>query len=225
MSTQIIFRPDALKYVGTLIGSYDPELIETHLNLRQASIDNALKYGGLLTREFLSKMDLRGDKKYTIVDTRISFLLPGAYPSIPGWHTDGVPRGKNLDPASKESPDIRSQLKGDISSPRYHLGVYGVDAFPEFVREPLALDAPHDDTLYKSISEQVNTIKPLVDKVAKGEIWEFDWWTLHRATPAIKRSWRYLIRVTESDNIPPRDDLNKMIRSHSQVYMPAEFGW
>ncbi len=29
-----------------------------------------------------------------VIDTRVNMLMPGQYPSIPGWHCDDVPRGE-----------------------------------------------------------------------------------------------------------------------------------
>src|SRR4051794_29927346 len=63
--------------------------------LWNASLDDAIKYGGDLTRAALGAMNLRGDKKHIIVDTKVHMLAPGQCPALPGWHTDGTPRMQN----------------------------------------------------------------------------------------------------------------------------------
>lgn len=83
--------------IGNSIPEPSQELIEASLNLRQASLEDAARYGGAITREALGAMNLRGDRKYVIVDTKIHLLMPGWVPAIPGWHTDGVPRGEEND--------------------------------------------------------------------------------------------------------------------------------
>ncbi|MEC2506153.1 hypothetical protein P9X25_18565, partial [Bacillus cereus] len=61
--------------------------------LWNASLDDALKYGGELTKAAIGAMNLRHDRKYIVVDTKVHMLMPGMCPAIPNWHSDGVPRG------------------------------------------------------------------------------------------------------------------------------------
>lgn len=69
----------------------DAEIRDTP-SLFNASLEDALRYGGELTRAALSAMSIPGDRKHIIVDTKTHMLMPGMWPAIPGWHTDGVPR-------------------------------------------------------------------------------------------------------------------------------------
>ena len=226
---RVLFDPVGLSG-GRSIEPFDSKVIEASLNLRQASLEDAVRYGGPITRAALDAMTFHGDRKYIVVDTRISMLLPGSYPSIPGWHTDGVPRGDDLDPGGKGLPNIEAQVNGEISEPRYHLLAGGAnDAMPRFVVEKASFDVPNlDADLYACLSRSV------ADKIPFGlrtldvrpwDVWEFDWWSIHSATAATQRGWRYLIRVTETDHITPRVKLDDFIRSHAQIYMPMEFGW
>jgi hypothetical protein len=57
------------------------------------------------------------------------------------------------------------------------------------------------------------------------EVIEFDWWNIHRATPATTPGWRFLIRVTESDYLEPFTNLRDIMRTQQQVYVPENFGW
>src|SRR5688500_599387 len=94
---------------GQIIPIYRQEAIENTLNLRQVSLEDAARYGGPITRAALGAMNFKGDRKNIIVDTKVHLLMDGMIPAIPGWHTDGVPRGDNNDPGGKGEPRISSQ--------------------------------------------------------------------------------------------------------------------
>lgn len=215
---------------GNKIEQPSQELIKNTLGLHNASLEDALKYGGDLTREAIGAMNLTMTKKYVVVDTKIHMLLPGMCPAIPGWHTDGVPRGNLLDPTAKQHPNIHAQE--ELNSPIFHLLVTGESCLTQFVKERnFKLDVPKepDTNLYKMVSHQVN------DFVNKGELTTFeapsctpvmwDWWEIHTGVPAKTHEWRFLIRVTESDIQKPKTDLRDIIRTQQQGYMPMEFGW
>lgn len=206
------------------------ELIKNTLGLHNASLEDALKYGGDLTRSAIGAMNLTMKKKYIIVDTKIHMLMPGMCPAIPGWHTDGVPRGNSLDPTAKKEPNIHAQEEMD--SPIFHLLVTGDSCLTRFIKERnFELEVPEapDTKLYKMVSEQINK------KVETGELTSFeapsctpvmwDWWEIHTGVPAKSHEWRFLIRVTESDIQKPKTDLRDIIRTQQQGYMPMEFGW
>jgi hypothetical protein len=230
------FNINPVRVVGSPIEGYDtPDIIEGSLNLRQASLVDAVRYGGPLTRAALSQMNLRGDRKYTVVDTKVNMLLPGFIPAIPGWHTDGVPRGPELDPGGKGIPMMSAQIeyksKG-ITPPRYHLLVTGTHSQTQFVNVPMYLEVEDDHKLYENMTRRVDQVlqehvydmEP-VFTAPSNTVVEWDWWNIHRAVPATASGWRYLIRVTETDYIRPRTDANEFIRSQTQVYVKPEFGW
>jgi hypothetical protein len=112
----------------------------------------------------------------------------------------------------------------------YHLFVTG-DCRTEFVKRSVALTIPRRPTtlLYRLVTEQVNEgIREgsiPVNKVPESIWTTFTWWDLHRGVEAEKREWRLLIRVAESDYLPPLTDLNQVLRSQQQVYVNPEFGW
>lgn len=116
------FNRSKVQY-GRKIEQPSEELIRNTLALHNASLEDAIKYGGELTRAALDAMDLTFSKKYIVVDTKIHMLMPGMSPAIPGWHTDGVPRGSQLDPQFKGRPDIKAQET--LDSPIFHLLVTG----------------------------------------------------------------------------------------------------
>lgn len=206
------------------------ELIKNTLGLHNASLDDALKYGGELTRQAIGAMDLTFSKKYITVDTKIHMLIPKMCPAIVGYHTDGVPRGILLRPDSKGDPNIQAQETMD--SPIFHLVVTGEACLTQFIEERnFELDVPKEPTtsLYKSVSKQV------MEKVKNGELTSYempsctavmwDWWEIHTGIPSKAHEWRFLIRVTESDELQPKTDLRDIIRIQQQGYLPLEFGW
>lgn len=216
--------------IGKTIEQPSQELIKNTLGLHNASLEDALKFGGELTRAAIGAMNLTFSKKYIVVDTKIHMLLPGMCPAIPGWHTDGVPRGNTLDPTVKQLPNIYAQE--EMNSPIFHLLVTGESCLTQFIKERnFHLDVPvqPDSSLYRMVSEQVNS------KTATGELTAYDapsctavkwdWWEVHTGVPAKNHEWRFLIRVTETDIQQPKSDLRDIIRTQQQGYMPMEFGW
>jgi hypothetical protein len=215
---------------GGSIEQPSEELVKNTLGLHNASLDDALKYGGELTRAAIGAMNLKFDKKHIVVDTKIHMLLPGMCPAIPGWHTDGVPRGVSLDPTAKQKPDIHAQEQ--LESPRFHLLVTGESCLTSFIRErDVELDVPGvpSTELYRMVSRQVEkklTHLELTEyDIPSCTAAEWDWWTLHTGKPATKHEWRFLIRVTETDIQAPKTDLREVIRTQQQGYMPMTFGW
>ncbi|MGL5281391.1 MAG: hypothetical protein ACRC8W_06445 [Plesiomonas shigelloides] len=214
---------------GNKIEKPSQDDIKNTQGLWNASFDDAFRFGGDVTRAALQAMNLRGDKKHIVVDVKTHMLMPGMIPAIPGWHTDGVPRGgKTLSPASG-APHIHMQIGAD--SPRYHLLVVGGDCPTKFIASRnINLDTDNLPNLYAGISSQVCEMdnKGLLDTydAPDGQVVEWDWWELHTAQQARAPGWRYLIRVTETDYLEPQKDLRLVLRNQQQVYLPTEkFGW
>jgi len=202
------------------------------LSLFRASLDDAARYGGEVTRQALSVMSLTGDRRYITVDTKVHNLMPGFMPGIPGWHTDGVPRTvEGANPEGNEPPDIARQEQYEDRRPLYHLIVTG-DMCPTRFVNTLNFDAevgePSHD-LYKRLSQEVNAkhgVELSSFETMAGRPYTWDWWAVHTVQKAKKRGWRFLIRVTESDFLEPTTDVRAMIRSQNQVYVQStEMGW
>lgn len=230
---QIIFNRTRPR-IGASIEEPSQEIIESSLNLRQVSLEDAARYGGSITKNALGAMNFRGDRKHIIVDTKVHLLMPGWVPAIPGWHTDGVPRGEEMNPAGKGDPNLAAQAYGLVSAPRYHLLVTGTHCPTKFLDAPFALDLSMEvgKDLYKVMTQQVNESLSLVAEnrvptmtTPPSTVVEWDWWNVHTAQQATGRGWRYLIRVTETDHIEPRTNPADFIRTQNQVYAPMDFGW
>lgn len=223
------FNRNEIKLGGT-IEQPSTETIKNTLGLWGASLEDALKYGGDLTRDALGVMDLKFDRKYIVVDTKIHMLMPNFSPAINGWHTDGVPRGDGLDPQAKAAPNIEAQEK--LNDTRFHLLVTGSGCLTEIVKDRnIELHVPNAPStrLYKDLDMQVKrgvengTLT--AEEVPSCTAVEFDWWDLHTGKEATKHEWRYLIRVTETDYMPPQTNLRDIIRTQQNVYLPHNFGW
>lgn len=235
------FNRNPLKF-GKSLEPPTQELVRNTLGLVNASAEDAIRYGGELTRAAMSIMELRNDRKYVVVDTKVHMLMPGFSPAIPGWHTDGVPRGASMSPLARDVPRI--DIQNAIELPdrwvakqyrptHFHMLVTGSCRTEFLVERNLELEVTENTKLYTDISHQVDeklmNMKleepEAIVRPGDGEVLHFDWWDLHRGIPAPKHEWRFFIRVTEMDLAPPETDLRKVIRTQQQIYAPADFGW
>lgn len=217
--------------LGTGVGKIQSDfgiqkVIEATPNLSRASLQNALLFGGPLVKSLLESCPLAGDRPHTIVDTKITLLLPGFIPAIPGWHTDGVPRGQDWDPYGSGTPSMAAQQTQaeDGKFPRFHTMIVGTPCMTQFVDMPVTLDLRHaeDTALYKEVTQQINERIPPTYNHPLARWVSWSWWNIHRAVPASTRGWRLQIRVAEMYH-PPLE--TGFIRAQSQVYVPEEFGW
>lgn len=230
------FNQNQLQF-GKTIEQPDQKLIRNTLGLVNASLDDALKYGGEITREAIGAMNLQHDRKNIIVDVKVHMLMPGFYAAIPGWHADGVPRGDDFNPLQKARPrmDIQKRISDEYSygdqgqnmrPTRYHMIVTGEGCLTEFIGQPVKLTHLRDDNLYSDMNREINArIWLRKISVPSCTVTEFDWWDIHRGVAATKHEWRYFIRVAEIDIAEPERDLRNAIRTQHQVYAPENFGW
>lgn len=226
------FNREPLTILETGVTGSDAEVEATPI-FRQAPLHQAALLGGPLLQRALETVPLAGDRDNVFIDTKVSYLMPGWIPSIPGWHTDGVPRGPERNPAGKGEPnlDAQEELTEQGVTPRYHTMTIGsADCPTRFAVDPIELLLPGSTReLYaettrlmgvkQSGDDPVEVIEP-----GNGEWVSWDWWQLHAAISSRSVGWRLLIRVTETDLVEPR--VEKFIRSQSQVYVPSvEIGW
>lgn len=213
---------------GNVIEEPSTDLIKNTFGLFRASVEDALRYGGDITREAIGAMNIRNDKKYVLVDVKVHMLMQGFCPAIPGWHTDGVPRPK-MSQSGKGAPDI--ELQESMDSPRFHLLTTGDHCSTMFAKaRNIMVNVPSvpSNRLYADINKQMEErvqAGTYQTMTAPRQVVEFDWWELHTAVYASKFGWRYLIRVTESDTMAPLTNLRDIIKTQAQVYTPANIGW
>lgn len=215
---KILFNRTPLLY-GRSIESPSRDLIKNTLGLFRASMEDAIRFGGELTRAALQVVELTNTRRYVVVDVKVHMLMPGMLPAIPGWHTDGVPR------PTKDHPDLR--LQEGKNPTLYHMLVTGEGCLTEFITEPIELEIPDKPTsdLYKVIDAQLGDNPSNVIGAKSCQMVSWGWWTLHRGVPAKIHEWRYLIRIAETDTLPPLTDLREVLRTQQQVYVPLNYGW
>lgn len=190
------------------------------------SFSDALGKGGHITRAVLSLMYLNknfqncfNDMTLNVnVDTRVTQCMKGFYPSIGGWHMDEVPRSKLY-----SQPDF-SKIEPHHKHFLYILSSTENHSRTEFINEPFEVPMWREN-VYQNLDEHVNNlIKEGVLSttfVKEGHLYEFDKYSVHRATPANNPGWRFFIRVSFSD----RKNVNER-RRQVQVYIDnSQFGW
>lgn len=230
MSTvKVLFNRNACKHIATIEQPSQLEIKNT-FGLWNASYDDAIKYGGDITRNALRNMNLRHDRKNIVVDVKVHMLMAGWSPAIPGWHVDGAPRDASKNPQGAGKPDTFAQ-ENDEHFNRYHIMVTGEGCLTQYINRPLEVDIPAEPSynVYSVMSEnvqaQVINDPGIVSTFESCGIYEFDWWNIHTGVLATKKEWRYLIRVCESDYYEPQKDLREVVRMQSQIYCPTNFGW
>lgn len=151
-----------------------------------------------------------------VIDSRVNMLMPGMYPSIPGWHGDDVPRGVKY-----AQPDLNGVNPDGFM---HFMVLFSDNVIPvsatEFVVEPVTLDVDPDN-VWKSVNAGVEALKPKTRKLREGDIIAFGQEALHRASPCVQAGWRFFMRVSFTYRKPVNE-----IRQQVQVYMPIETsGW
>lgn len=151
-----------------------------------------------------------------VIDSRVNMLMPGMYPSIPGWHGDDVPRGVKY-----AQPDLNGV---DPNGFVHFMVLFSDNEAPvsatEFVVEPITLEVDPDN-VWQSVNAGVEKLKPRTSKLREGDIIAFGQEALHRASPCSQAGWRFFMRVSFTYRKPVNE-----IRQQVQVYMPIETpGW
>lgn len=228
---RFLFNRNPLK-LGRTIEQPSQELVKNTLGLYNCSMEDAVKFGGDLTRAALGALQLKNDRKNIIVDVKVHMLMENMCPAIPSWHTDGVPRGANFNPQGKDLPNIWEQEKCD-RPPHFHLLVTGEGCLTDFLLDPMEISIPDgpSSNLYSIVDQNINgRIKNNHTRVnimtSPSCQWiDWDWYSLHTGVWAKKKEFRYLIRVCETDFQEPQKDLRNIIRTQQNVYCKENYGW
>lgn len=201
----------------------DIDTISDEPMLFSADWNFALENGGPITQEVLDKLaELRHDiletrdkdYPYLVIDTRVHMLMKGMYPAIPGWHCDCSPRR-----SYNSQPDLVRASKNQIN---YTVCVSTVEDLAQTVFMDETITVPYDpDRVWGSINDYINERSDtiLVKYLPDGIITEFNGHTLHSATAATKRGWRYFFRLSFMSKKP-----SPKIRRQVQVYTTLR-GW
>lgn len=173
--------------------------------------EHARRFGGRIMAAFLKHLPVGR----WIIDSKVTMLMPGMYPCIPGWHHDDVPRTRsdgqpNYTSASWDSASHVATVVGDAS-------------LTEFVSEPITLRVPRvGRTIYREWDKQLRRRPPKSAQISSGDIIYFETEALHRGMPATKRGWRIFIRASINSTRRIRNER----RSQVQVYLDdISLGW
>ena len=202
-----------------------PDIIKEEPMLFSASLDFASKNGGQLTKHMLRVIEGSLSRDiiahanmgyHPIIDTKVVMLKEGWYPSIPGWHCDGIPRC-----ASSGQPDMSK-----LHEPVFHYigSISSVsDLCPtEILNKEVDLDID-DSKVWKSADSGVRGLSDIEDNILSlrsGHVVRFDRQTLHNCTPAHSKGWRFFFRLSFMGT-PARNE----IRNQVQVYTDVNNGW
>lgn len=140
-------------------------------------------------RAVLDAVPLRGGHRRVVVDVKVSQILPGRYPCLPGWHCDSV-----LDPDHPSRPEV------------HHLFVSGAACLTEFVAAPVALEvgpAASPQAFLRDLQRQLAALDPPVRAVPSCQLVEYGRFDLHRGARGRAHELRLLVRVSETDVIEP----------------------
>lgn len=151
---------------------------------------------------------------YVSIDTRLSMLMTGMYPCIPGWHCDDFYRPDNGQPILLEAPEVEHVM----------LVCGSTNSLTSFVAEPISVPITTDKSvnLYADLHKKIEFLKPTVISVSPNTLYKFNQLTIHRGEPAAYNGWRYFFRITASNHHKPVNE----VRTQSQVYLVDPFkGW
>lgn len=211
------FTPD-VRHVYSMDGSASVEEIAAEPMLFSADLVFALKNGGPLTKKALYALCECGvPQSNLIIDTKSVMLMPGMYPAIPGWHCDNVLRRSN-----NGQPDLES-LNSNIYNYSVSLSSSqtGGVSRTEFLLNDAELEI-NENRVWQSVDSAVNDNFPNnILSVPDGNVMRFSQPTIHRATPATEKGWRFFFRASEPNGKKPLNEIRKQV----QVYTDINNGW
>lgn len=195
-------------------------------SLFSCSIEGVEQYGGSLACDALAQIQdlyehpIRHAKEAglsAIVDVRVQRLMPGMYPSIPGWHCDAVPRN-----SYHGQPDFSL-----IVPQAFHVCLLlssenkGVSC-TEYVKTNLKPKLWDKDHVYKDLHKEVEKMHPDTVVAKDGQFVWFTPKTIHRTRPTHRRGVRMFMRFSMYHKPP----IQNAVVSSQQVYiLSEENGW
>lgn len=204
------------------------DVIKNEAMFFNSSVEYAYNNGGPITRAFLSSLPIGWAGG--VFDSRIHMLMPGWYPSIPGFHHDDVPRAKKVpvgthfatggqpdyDNTSYLSEHIMGLVNGAVCPTQFAVGKAEMPSVKDNeviykVWHPLVVKQIEDGLLKSAEAPSLHLLK-------------FDWQTFHQGRPAVGSGWRWFGRITR--NSDRCNEVSNEIRHQVQVYLefPME-GW
>lgn len=218
-----------ISVVGSFAENVSNEEIKNETMFFNCDLEFAYENGQDITRSFIDNLPDDWKNGNVVFDSRVHMLMPGWYPSIPGYHHDDVPR-----PEIPVGQHFLTAGQPDYDNPRYlseHiLGLVNASVAPtDFVIGKCTLNCvPDGDLIYRQWHEEVIALvdNGMMERVQCPDrtLVMFDWQTFHQGTEAVKHGWRWFGRV--SRNTDRVSKITNDIRRQVQAYMryPME-GW
>ncbi len=217
---KVLFTPKHAA-IAHLSASASEYIIANEPMLYSSDFKFASANGGPLTRYALEEMKVRmnsvplqGTHGWWVIDSKVVMLMPGQYPSIPGWHCDAVPREER-----GAQPDL-TNLSSNIR--HYTITVSSVPELSNtmFVQYPVTIDV-NTNKVWESVHAHMQRIMAhTIITYPEGTLVEFSQPSLHRATAASAQGWRWWLRCSQYYRPP----INQM-RNQVQVYATPGGGW
>jgi hypothetical protein len=212
--------------LGNTLPDFTEDDVKAEPMFFSADIDFAYWHGGPVTRAFITAMTEDGQLAQ-VFDSRVHMLMPGWLPAIPGWHHDDVPRGDGSHPKLSQHGQPNYDAPGYLS--RHTLALIGGEIAPtEFAigTHRLPKIEPGNGPVYKhwhdAVEKQIEAGELARENVPSNVLVNFDWQTMHRAVPAVKRGWRWFGRASWQTDRPILNEIRKQV----QVYLPVPTeGW
>jgi hypothetical protein len=180
------------------------EIQEDGVTFVWATFEEAKREAGPLTKKVLLEMEshLRGDKKFTYVDSKIQFFHKGDLPvDSKLWHVDGTTaiRGDRAWQAGYTLlHDMTAKMKAGITD--HYLAYQSSEhCATQWVVEGVELDLPECIPSFDELDQLVRLGDPIRISQPPSSIVHFTDNSLHRAVPASGDGWRLWIRVVETD--------------------------
>lgn len=181
--------------------------------------------GGPILQEFLSAL-LQDDGFYklhrihadtglnVVIDSRVTMTMPGAYPSLPGWHCDDFNRSERY--AQPNPEDANDKVT-------HYMAIVGEsedgNSCTQFLTEPLTVELDRSD-VWHSLDKAVNALPAYKSRFIKNlEVIHFNQNAVHRATPTKTPGWRLFLRCSFTHR-PVHNEIRKQV----QIYVDRN-GW
>ena len=197
---------------------FTTQILKQEPQFYQSSISYCLKNCGAFTALIITELlDIiqkeKLDPERIRIDTQLSMLAPGWYPSIPGWHCNFVTKNNDgiIQPDSKEDQKIK------------HFILLTDSPLTEFIKNRNIIISKKT-TSWNDINAYIETLTGMETiKIPPLKFVEFTSNELHRTIPAYHNKgikWRYLFRASyfPEGHIASKKFSNE-IRTQTQVYI------
>ncbi len=211
-------------------------------SLFSCDLSSALRLGGPLTQAILLKllqspgcMSILGTGLASglspVIDVRVQRLMPGMFPSIPGWHCDAVPRPgyatqpdfSLINPKSYHWTCILDTSIDQANDGSISYTSECVTSLTEFVRFKRECEFQDDVSVWKQLHRMIEANSHLERmSVEPGVLYGFETLCPHRTIATLNRGWRLFFRLSLYHN----PAFGNQVASTQQVYLLSEEnGW